>query len=91
MFERGFYASYRGNIEPLPVPFPRMFTKGRLNEMGMMKEQEQVMPGKEPAEVKDEFLLSLPSLTKLTQDGAYLSRMQSSYEAVRRMKKTTRV
>ena len=38
MFERGFYASYRGNIEPLPVPFPRMFSKGRLNEMSMMKE-----------------------------------------------------
>lgn len=47
----------------LPLPFPRMFTQGRLNEKGLLKD---------PEDTKDEFVMSMPVMTRLAQDGSYL-------------------
>jgi hypothetical protein len=51
----------KGSSVNLPLPFPRMFTKGRLTEHGLVKE-----------EAKDEFVLSVPVMTRLAQDASYL-------------------
>jgi hypothetical protein len=60
-YERGFSLQMKGSSVNLPLPFPRMFTKGRLTEHGLVKE-----------EAKDEFVLSVPMMTRLAQDASYL-------------------
>ena len=49
-FERGFYSNYRGQMEPLPVPFPRFFTPLKLNERGLLRNlpQEDQQQKKKP-------------------------------------------
>lgn len=60
-YERGFQLQMKGDSVSLPLPFPRMFTEGSLTEHGLVKE-----------EAKNEFVLSLPVMTRLAQDASYL-------------------
>jgi hypothetical protein len=66
-FERGFYSNFRGLTESLPIPFPRFFTPLKLTEKGLLRQlshdEKSENPSKKPV---DEFLISIPSLVKLT-------------------------
>ena len=72
----------RGEPHYLPIPFPRVFTPYSLTEDGQvrpdMSEQER-----ERLKLKDEFVLSVPSLVKLTLDGSYLGRVEGAYKQLR--------
>jgi hypothetical protein len=45
----------------------------------------------ELAKMHDEFLLSVPSLVKLAQDGSYHDRIESSYTQLKQMKLTLKL
>jgi hypothetical protein len=47
----------KGASVNLPLPFPRIFSKGLLTENGMIKPEED--------RVKDEFVLQVPMMTRL--------------------------
>jgi hypothetical protein len=38
-YERGYSLQMKGSSVNLPLPFPRMFTKGQLTELGQVKEE----------------------------------------------------
>jgi hypothetical protein len=50
----------KGSSVLMPLPFPRMFTKGKLTENGLIKTVDQ-----QENEPKDEFVLSMPVMTRL--------------------------
>jgi hypothetical protein len=77
-FHRGFYSSMRGQPHHLPIPFPRFFTPFALTENGEIKEQFS-QEDRERLKQKDEFVVTVPSLVKLAQDGSYLSRAEDAY------------
>ena len=52
----------RGEPNVLPVPFPRFFTPRALTEDGQLKPE---VTASQKAKVKDEFVLSMPTLVKL--------------------------
>ena len=60
----------RGDPNYLPVPFPRVFTPYALTEDGQIR-PEMTVEERKRLRLKDEFVLSVPSLVKLTHDGAY--------------------
>jgi len=45
----------------------------------------------ERAKLVDQFVLSVPSLVKLTQDGGYHQRVESAYNEIKSMKLATKV
>ena len=56
-YERGYSLTMKGVSVNLPLPFPRIFSKGLLTENGMIKPEED--------RVKDEFVLQVPMMTRL--------------------------
>ncbi len=58
-----------------------MFTKGRLNEQGLIK----------PQDTKNEFVLSVPMMTRLAQDGAYLSQVQKAHLKLKQIRPALKV
>ena len=44
-FERGFSIYMRGDPVLLPLSFPRFFTKGKLTEKGLLKEEDSMTKG----------------------------------------------
>ncbi len=56
-YERGYSLTMKGASVNLPLPFPRIFSKGMLTENGMIKPEED--------RVKDEFVLQVPMKTRL--------------------------
>ena len=69
----------RGDSHFLPIPFPRVFTPYALTEDGQIRPQ-MTEEERKKAKIKDEFVLSAPSLVKLAQDGAYLGRVEGAYQ-----------
>ena len=69
----------RGEPHYLPIPFPRVFTPYRLTEDGQVRPQISDEE-RQRQKLRDEFVLSMPSLVKLTQDGAYLNRVEGAYK-----------
>ena len=56
-FERGYHLSIKGDPVLLPLPFPRIFTEKCLTETGLLKMKEDRQ--------KDEFVVSVPMMTRL--------------------------
>lgn len=56
-YERGYQLSLKGAPVALPLPFPRIFTKALLTENGLFKQEDD--------RKKDEFVLSVPMMTRL--------------------------
>lgn len=87
-FQRGFYTSMRGEAHALPIPFPRFFTPRALTENGLLKPE---VEESQKAKQKDDFVLSVPSLVKLAQDGSYLSTMEGACTSLKKMKLSLRM
>lgn len=82
-FERGYHLSIKGDPVALPLPFPRFFTEKALTENGLLKEKED--------RVKDDFVLSVPMMTRLAQDGQYVGQVQNAYLKLKNMRAALRI
>ena len=65
----------------LPVPFPRFFTEGKLNESGRIKPQQR-----DDKPLKDDFVMSIPTLTRLSLDGSYLGEVHQAWSRLRNIR-----
>lgn len=78
----------RGEPVTLPIPFPRFFTPRALTVDGQLKPE---VEESEKLKQKDDFVLSVPSLVKLAQDGTYLSTLENAYTSLKKMKLSLRM
>ena len=78
--------SVRSNPIYLPLPYPRFFTKGMFNEAGLIKPKQR-----DDKPLKDDFIMSIPTLTRLQQDGAYLSEVEKAHYKLRNMRPALRM
>eukprot|EP00347_Sterkiella_histriomuscorum_P022491 403338293 len=78
----GCYRGHKIYCQPaanlLPIPFPRFFTKNVFNENGLIKSSGfgQIGPDGKPIPPSDEFIGTVPSLLRTTQDSSYLPAVQ---------------
>ena len=89
-FDRGFYQSMKSEPHCLPIPFPRFFTPFSMTEQGMKRPaltDDQKASGKH----KDEFVLSLPTVVRLAQDGSYRTEIERAYLSVKLLRQVTKV
>lgn len=77
-FERGFGYFVRENPTYLPLPFPRFLAAHHFNERGLLKFNPMLTADSEPnqdaeavSEKKDDFVTSIPMITRLAHDAAY--------------------
>ena len=82
-FERGYHLAIKGDPVLLPLPFPRIFTPKCLTENGLLKEKEDRQ--------KDDFVLSMPMMTRLAQDGSYVGQVQNAYLKLKGMRPALRM
>lgn len=87
-FERGFYTAMRGEPNWLPLPFPRFFTKQSFDESGrcLLPDGSKEEIAKVREKIKDEFVMSVPTLVKIAQDGSYHARIEQAYTEIKSMK-----
>ena len=82
-FERGYHLSIKGEPVHLPLPFPRIFTEKQFTENGLLKEKEDRQ--------KDDFVLSVPVMTRIAQDGSYAGQVQNAYLKLKGMRPALRI
>lgn len=92
-FERGLQTFAMSESHMLPIPYPRFFGDSLVSTAGLLLPQDEsgltAGDGKK-AVPKHEFLMQMPSMTRLMLDGCYLGEVERMHKGLKNLKLSVR-
>lgn len=79
---------FKAHPVTLPLPFPRMFSRGVFNEHGLQKPE---LEESKDSTIKDEFVTEVPVMARLRQDSSYLPCAEQAYLKLKQVRPAVRM